>query len=150
MDSFSDIVDTIKEYLSESDEFKDVIFLISSPALKVPNPMDKIHVSLGIKKIEISQGAFSGYLGLLEENELYGDLNDIDVSMKIYVPMNMDGENCYDIFSKTYGVLLEKDNTFNIQSIKCEKIEFDNKFSAYTMECEIKISMLIGHDGMEF
>ena len=149
MNSFIEIVETIKDHLSVLDEFENINFIISSTSSKVPNPINKIYVTLGIDQIEISQGAFSGYLGILEDKEIYGDLNDINVGMKIYLPKTMDGEICYDVFSKIYGALLEEDNNFNIQSIKCEKVNYDSKVSAYTMECEIKISTLVGHEEIE-
>lgn len=149
MNSFTEIVGTIKDHLSTLNEFENVNFIISSPSSKVPNPISKIYVTLGIDQIEISQGAFSGYLGILEDKEIYGDLNDINVGMKIYLPKTMDGEICYDVFSKIYGALLEDDNNFNIQSIKCEKVDYDSKISAYTMKCEIKISTLVGHEEAE-
>lgn len=149
MNSFTEIVGTIKDHLSTLDEFENVNFIISLPSSKVPNPISKIYVTLGIDQIEISQGAFSGYLGILEDKEIYGDLNDINVGMKIYLPKTMDGEICYDVFSKIYGALLEDDNNFNIQSIKCEQVDYDSKISAYTMKCEIKISTLVGHEEAE-
>ena len=149
MNSFTEIVGTIKDHLWTLNEFENVNFIISSPSSKVPNPISKIYVTLGIDQIEISQGAFSGYLGILEDKEIYGDLNDINVGMKIYLPKTMDGEICYDVFSKIYGALLEDDNNFNIQSIKCEKVDYDSKISAYTMKCEIKISTLVGHEEVE-
>ena len=94
MESFLEIPESIKAYLAADEGLRNVKFVSSSLKEKVPNPIIKTYVTIGINQIEISPGAFSGYMGLNDDAEVYGDLADISVGMKIYCPKTEDGGNC--------------------------------------------------------
>ena len=104
MESFLEIPESIKAYLVADEGLRNVKFVSSSLKEKVPNPIIKTYVTIGINQIEISPGAFSGYMGLNDDAEVYGDLADISVGMKIYCPKTEDGGNCYKVFSKIYNI----------------------------------------------
>ena len=145
MESFLEIPESIKAYLVADEGLRNVKFVSSSLKEKVPNPIIKTYVTIGINQIEISPGAFSGYMGLNDDAEVYGDLADISVGMKIYCPKTEDGGNCYKVFSKIYSSLLSKDTEYNIQSIECGKVEYNAEIFSFSLECEMKVSLLVGH-----
>lgn len=65
--------------------------------------------------------------------------------MKIYCPKTEDGGICYKVFSKIYSSLLSKDTEYNIQSIECGKVEYNAEIFSFSLECELKVSLLVGH-----
>ncbi|MDQ5983842.1 MAG: hypothetical protein RUMPE_00871 [Eubacteriales bacterium SKADARSKE-1] len=146
MNTFNDIAVNLKNKLADTSELSSVKFIMDSPSALSPNPISKIYATVGISKIVVSEGSFSGYLGLNSGEEVYGKLADIKIKIKIYSPQSLNSDSCYEGFSKIYEALLTDNSGFNVQSVSCDEIGYDNVVSAFTLASYVNISTFIGYE----
>lgn len=146
MNVFYEITSSIKNILESSDVFDSVKFINTLKSSSMPNPIKKVYVAFGISKVQVTEGAFSDYIGIKDDEELYGNLADIDIGVKIYSPFNIGSQSCYDTFSNICEVLLKSDNeNLGIQSISSNAINYDVDTSNFVLECNVKVSTFIGY-----
>lgn len=146
MNTFNDIATNLKNKLANTATLSSVKFIMSSPSTSSLNPISQFYAAVGISKIVISEGSFSGYLGLNSGEEVYGRLADINIKIKIYSPQSLDSDSCYEVFSKIYEALLTDDSGLNVQSVSCDEIEYDNVVSAFALDSYVNISTFIGYE----
>ena len=146
MNVFYEISSRLKNVLEASELFDSVKFINSLKSSSMPNPIKKIYVSFGISKVQVTEGAFSEYIGLKDDKEIYGNLADVNIEIKIYSPFNIGSQSCYDTFSNICEVLLKtNEGDLGIQSISSEAIKYDVDTSNFILDCNVKISTFIGY-----
>lgn len=146
MSIFNDIVNTIKSNLSQSSSLSNVKFINSTVMNKVPNPIEKVYVSIGINNIEIKNGAMNSYLGIGKSGEKYGNNADIDIEMKIFSPKEKGLENCYTIFSSMYEDILCKNQIYNVKSVSCGQVSYNSDIFSFELICNIKLNLFIAYE----
>ena len=146
MNTFSDIVVDLKNKLANNLTFSNVKFVIDSPSELSPSLISKVYAAVGICKIAVSDGSFSGYLGLESGEEVYGKLADIKIRIKIYSPQSLGSSTCHEIFSKIYEALLTDDSGLNVQSVSCDEIKYDGDVFAFILDSYVNLSTFIGYE----
>lgn len=145
MSVFYDIVSDIKDILQNSELLSSIKFVDAMKTTPMPNPIKKIHAAIDIFKVQVVNGIFSGYMGKKNAEELYGQLADVDVSIKIYSPFSIGSQACYDTFSDICKVLMSSDcQNLNIQSVSSENVTYVSNMSNFILNCTVKISTFIG------
>lgn len=146
MSLFNDIAGQIKNILLNDVKFSGFIFLNASSSKVMPNPVNKVYITVGMKDININEGSFSRYLGFNNGNELYGKLVESNVALSVYVPQTFNGEKCYDIFSDIYESLLTSESSLNIKSISCGRVTYVDELFSFVLECSVNISAFVGYE----
>ena len=149
MSVFNDIVNTVKSNLSQSTNLSNVRFIDSAVMNKVPNPLEKVYVSIGINNIEIKNGAMNSYLGIGKNGEKYGNNADVDIEMKIFSPKENGAENCYTIFSSMYEDILCKSQIYNVKSISCGKTSYTSDIFSFELTCNIKLNVFVAYENKD-
>lgn len=145
MSVFYEIASNVKNVLQASELLSSINFVDSLQTAAMPNPLKKVYAAIEVAKVQIVNGIFSGYMGKNDGSELYGQLADVDVAIKIYSPFRLGAKACYDTFSNICEVLLSADcEGLNIQSVASEAINYNANTSNFVLECTVKISTFIG------
>lgn len=145
MNVFYEILSNLKTILQSSELLESVKIVDSLNSSSMPSILKKVYAAIGISNVQVTKGSFSNYIGETVDEELFGKLADVDISIKIYSPFNIGSQSCYDAFSDICEVLLKSDNVdLNIQSISSGNLKYDINTSNFTLDCIIKISTFIG------
>lgn len=144
MGIFDSTINDIILGLKDDSNLSDISFSFAFPSKYKTNPIKSILAVLSISSVEINDAAFSGYIGIKNDNETYGKLSSLDVSIRIYAPFSMGGEACVEAFSRICDSLFCGTNDYHIKSASCKRVEYDKNMYCFTLDCTLKINMFIG------
>ncbi len=147
MSEILNILNEVKSTLEGDLDLSLVKFTLGFPNLCIENPLKEPNVSIGIKEININTGSFDGYLSTDDDDEYFGNLSNLKISLDIYVPEKDGGIKCFDIFYKIYKTLIDDNNPenldFNIICFSSNEVTYDQNMGAFLLRCAVTMESFL-------
>ncbi len=143
MGVFDSVVNNILNFLKQDKDLSGIDFVIAFRPIRKANPLLKPLVTVGLSGVEINNQSMGGYLGLVNNNEVYGKSAKVSCLIKIHCPVNLGGEKCIEVFSQICNSLVFKNLEYQIEDISCKDIDHVTNGNCYTLDCVLKVNTFV-------
>jgi len=140
MTTMDGLIRTVLEWVEKEGGIPDASYTTSFVAGRLPNPLTKPRVAVGLEEVRMSAGA----LGQVLMDESYGSRADVALKIKIYMPESRGGDALNEIFSRICTVLMTSGRGIGIHSVSCGEIRYETGAMAYTIDCRAELTTYIG------
>lgn len=114
----------------------DVLFTMAFEGKRLPNPMERVHVSVEIVRNDNSSGAFCGYFGKKDGVEQYGTLVERTLGLRIYLPLGAEPSEAEGICEGLEGTVRRN---FGVKKCQIGAISYDRETRALVQKMEISL-----------
>jgi hypothetical protein len=103
------------------------------------NPLTQPVISVGIGAVNLSDGAFSNYLGRYGEGaaaqDAYGKQASVTLRIGICVPRKAGGGRASELFTELADTLYIADGAFALSELTCGEVSFQSNSGGYCLSC---------------
>ena len=137
MSTISTLPSSIVSWLNEQSSLEGIKFLTEYPPQYKAVPLRKPIVSVGLKRIGITDHFTDNGEGVLVRDE-YCRTAEIEVVLSIHVPFSMGGSECHEVFTSVVDCLTFSSD-LNIVNSHCDNISSDRDTDALVMNAYITV-----------
>lgn len=111
------------------------------PAAKLPHPLARPCIAVGVRSLAVSGGVLGRYWGKVENTAVTANRADAVLLFCIYAPRASGGAACYQILEQIREALAQ-DGTFRGCSIQAGEVKSDRDTGAFLLEAQMSITVL--------
>ncbi len=140
MTTVDEIVRIVLELIKSQAGLSGATYTTAFAPEKLPNPLKKNRVSVGLEAVKMSAGAIGQYLS----GDTCGSRSDVILKIRVYCPEEKGGDTLNEICSRICTVLMTSGRAVGIHSVSCGEIKYETTAMAYTIDCRTELVTYVG------